>query len=251
MGSLSLLKQSLNYPIKDKKDFIVIAVILSLTHIVDFILISILNINSSALISTITLFFNMIIFGYLLNVIKSTIKNHDEMPIFYFRKNLIPGVKASILRLIYFIIPIFFTVILSFFLKYKIDILHKIPELILLILKQSYTLKGSANALYVFSDLIFHNLFLAVFALILLIIFDIAGFIAIGRLAETNSLREGLKVKKIFKKIRSIGWSKYIHWYVIFVIFTIIYTIFSNNKFNSNSWSIYCKFHFSSLLFAL
>ncbi|MDD4594747.1 MAG: DUF4013 domain-containing protein [Methanobacteriaceae archaeon] len=227
MGSLSLLKQSLNYPIKDKKDFIVIAVILSLTQIVDFILISILNINSSTIISTINFIFNIIIFGYLLNVIKSTIKNHDEMPIFYFKKNIISGIKASILRLIYFIIPIFLTVILSFFLKYNIDILHKIPELILIIIKQSYTLKGSANALYVFKDLVFHNLFLAVFALILIIIFDIAGFIAIGRLAETNSLREGLKVKKIFKKIGSIGWFKYIHWYVIFVIFIIIYTIFT------------------------
>lgn len=226
MSSLQLLNKSLKYPFYSLKDFIVVGFIFFIVQIIDFIGIYVFEVNITGLIGIITVILDIFIFGFLVSIVHHTIQGRDDIPIFYLKESFIQGIKAIILKIFYFLIPCFIIYVIMVFNGFDINPLYKLIKVISIILKQSYSLKGAFNAFTIFEKLIDYDLILtSVVALILFIIFDGLSFMSLGRLAETGSFREGLKLSLAKDKLKQMGLKNYVIWYVEFIIFSLAFLI--------------------------
>jgi hypothetical protein len=138
--------------------------------------------------------------GYVLRVMKSTLADFDELPEFDdWGGMLIDGFKVYIVGIVYFIIPII--VILVGVLGSAVAI------------KSGNIINPSA---LVGLGLTF------VLSIVLVIIFGLFARIAIVNMAFYDELGAAFKLGEIFGRISKIGWGKYIIWYIVMGIVTIV-----------------------------
>ncbi|MBX7077240.1 MAG: DUF4013 domain-containing protein [Methanobacteriaceae archaeon] len=219
-----MIIKSLKYPFVNIKDFIVVGFIFCSVQLIDFIGLYFFDIHSTSLIGLITIILDIFIFGFLVSIVRHTIKGKNDIPIFYLKESFIQGIKAIILKIFYFLIPCFIIYVIVILNGYDLNPFYKLLTVISLILKQSYTLKGAFNAFGMFELLMEHDLILTSFvALILFIIFDGLSFMSLGRLAETGSFREGLRLSLASEKLKQMGLKNYTMWYIEFILFSLIF----------------------------
>lgn len=217
-----MIKKSLKYPFVNIKDFIVVGTIFFFVQIVDFISLYYFNIQSTYFIGTVTVIIDIFIFGFLVSIVRHTIQGRDDIPIFYLKESFIQGIKAIILKIVYYLIPSFIILGIVSFNGFDVNFSSKFIQIITLSLKQSYTLKGAFNAFHMFDSLLGNDLFLTgITALILFIIFDGLSFMSLGRLAETGSFKEGLRLHLAYEKLKKMGFKSYAVWYFEFILFSL------------------------------
>ena len=191
----NIIQNSFKYPFSDIKKFLILGIPNLIMAILSIILgIQALSISdftstesllSSPLFTTllVTTFIYLIVAlivvllmnGIGLAVIRETINYSNELPEIKIGKNILDGIKSIIITAIYFLVP---TVI--FF--------------ILLLIVGSLVEDSSAILLL-----------LMIIYYIAIIIVSLFSVVALGRLAETNSMGEALKFLNIFDIAKSIG----------------------------------------------
>lgn len=246
MNIKELFKDSLSYPIQEIDKLLTLGVLFFFDAILSLLpsITMILNQNLATQIlysfSNITRIIIIIIaWGYLLDIIKNTVEDisaniptnnlndisnnilidSNEIPSINIFKNLVGGIKVGIVSIIYYIIPIALTIIISY-----------ISGTFNFIIKLVYS--------YIYFDLrIMTNDFLSfdlgnilltlIVAIILFTLMSLILAMAIAILANTNNIKSALNIKKIFSEISKIKWLNYISYSIIFVLILAIVLIIS------------------------
>jgi len=225
---LGSLTDSLKYPLQDKKDLLVIGTIFFIAALINLFFVKIFQVEHTYFLVFINLVMGFAIFGFLIKIVKFTINDKNSIPIFYFKKNYELGVKAVILKALYFIIPTLIILIIEISVGSHLNILNRLSYMIKIILEDSYHPEGPFNAIYVAYITAERGLLITpIIGLILFIIFDGMTFMGLGKLAQTGSLKEGLNIKSTYYKLKYFGWKKFTKWYLKFIILSLAFAILS------------------------
>jgi hypothetical protein len=224
---MTSLKESLKYPISNLKDVLVVGTIFLIAALINYILI--INGHQDTLeLIIINFLVGAFVFGFLITIVRFTLEEKDKIPIFYFKKHFKLGIKASILKTLYFIIPTIFIIILSISMGTHVNAVNGVLNSTIDSLNQSYHLSGIEYANTIFNVFLNKNNWtIAIFGLIIYIIFDGLTFMAYGRLAETGSLKKSLNLKLIYYKFVTYGWKNFTKWYIQFLIIAEIFLLIS------------------------
>jgi hypothetical protein len=234
MGITDIIKESLTFPTKDTKGWMIIGVLFLVMAVVDYLI----GVYPTGIIYTlcgiISLILSIFILGYGLSLIKNTIDGKDNIPAFDFSKNFVDGLKSLVLYIVYFIIPTILTAIVMWITGVFsngfqiIDYVISSPAL-----NQTLTagapvtdaviqnITGSIPTTLINS---FFNGFVIsiVVGIVLFLIFTLFTYIGLARMAEYDSLKAGLSLGEVFKKISSIGWGSYIGWFILLIVVSAI-----------------------------
>lgn len=174
-----IFSDAIKYPFNDITKFVivgVIALIASLTSVI-----ASFGVDSSAITaiaSIISLIFSIVLLGYGISVIKKGIENSDEIPDIDFRKNITDGIKAIIIEIVYFIIPIIIAVLVL----------------------------GVGGLVGAGLDHVVMGLGLSgLVVVIIFIIFAIFETVAIARFADTDDLGAALSIGEVIADVQRIG----------------------------------------------
>lgn len=168
----------------------------------------------TAILAIIAIALAFIISGYQIGIIKTGIDQVDDAPSFDWLNDLVTGIKALIVSIVYFIIPAIIIAIIA--------LVTNIPGQIVDIAKQAALSPANATAvangtapIVTISDaaatsLVTSLAITGIIALVLIIIFAFLATMANARLANTGSLGEAVNVVEAFKDITRIGVGKVI-----------------------------------------
>ena len=168
----------------------------------------------TAILAIIAICIAFIISGYQIGIIKTGIDQVEDAPGFDWKNDLITGIKALIVSIVYFIIPAIIIAIVA--------LVTNIPGQIMDIVQQAAVspanttaVASGATPIATISDAAAMSLFSSIaitgiVALILIIIFAFLATMANARLANTSSLSEAVNVVEAFKDITRIGVGKVI-----------------------------------------
>lgn len=266
MNTKKLFKDSLSYPIQDIDKLLTLGVLFFFDAILSLLPSIAMALNQNLATQTLYFFSNIvgiiiiiIAGGYLLDIIKNTIEDtptiisdnnssnistnisdnnstnistnnsndiannilidSKKIPSINIFKNLVGGIKVGIVSIIYYIIPITLTIIIAyingtfnFITKLLYSYMYFSPEII-------------ANDLLSFD--LGNILLTLIITVILFTLMSLILSIAIARLANTNSIKSALNIKKIFSDISKIDWLSYIVYYIVFVLILCIILIIS------------------------
>ena len=196
MGLGDIISDSVQYPFSDIQKFLIVGVISLFSGLsslfgnwgVDsFILITLAGI--------IGLIFTLMLSGYSISVTKYAINHSSQLPDLDFQNNLIDGIKALIISIVYFIIPIIITLIFAI-------------------------ITGAIGA--GLNQLVAGLGVFSVIAVIVFIFFAIFEIVALARFADTGELGEALNIGEVIEDVKKIGIGKIILFAIVSVIIIII-----------------------------
>lgn len=220
MDITEIVKDSFNYAKQDLNKLLIVGILCLLSSLNTIILS--LGLKISGIVSFV-LFIVMLVamlclYGYDLNIIRSTLNNSSELPNFNLEKDIMGGIKLFIVNFVYclfigviLVIAAFLTGLVNFFVKaaqYAIvnpTLTSLPPELI----NQALT-----------SFLAF-----GLIILILGILFTFIYIIAMARLAKYNSITEGLNIFAIVRDIKSIGYIKFFISIIVLILCIVVFFI--------------------------
>ena len=168
----------------------------------------------TAILAILAIVIAFIISGYQIGIIKTGIDQVDEAPNFDWKNDLVTGIKALIVSIVYFIIPAIIIAIVA--------LITNLPGQFMDIAQQAALAPANATAvangtapIVTISDAAAASLFgsiaiTGIIALVLIIIFAFLATMANARLANTGSLGEAVNVVEAFKDITRIGAGKVI-----------------------------------------
>jgi hypothetical protein len=169
----------------------------------------------------VTLIVSFIVLGYTVDVIKGGTEGDDTLPDFDYVKQFVNGIKAMILDIIYFIIPLVIVIIVAsasgLFSSFTKIVYASIDAIgngasdftaIMATVPKS-TMATFTNALTI----------TLIIGIILFVIFSLMSFTAMVRFAKSGSGIEGLRFREILKDMSKIGFIK------IIVTLIVIYII--------------------------
>ena len=235
MDMVELFKNSFKYPLKDANKLLFLGAV----FIIGGLLTAILGIFNIALTFDITsnyflatriagiamliilFIISAIISGYGISIIRKTLFHPEKVPSIELSKNLLSGLKLAILSLVYYLIPIAISLVISILNGTFNFIIKTMYFSIIQIFVNPNIIYPCVNVSGSGMSVIFIvGFFLSLVSTLLLIV-------ATSRLAETNSLKEALKIDEVFKDISKIGVSNYIVWAVLYFIIGIFISILS------------------------
>ena len=222
MNLREIIMDAIKYPISDTRKFLIFCVLIILMSLSTIVPSYGINNNTLTIIlSLVTLIVLFIVLGYSIEVIKGGTEGENTLPDFDYVKHFVIGIKALILEIIYFIIPVIIVIIVasasglfSSFTKIvyaSIDaISHNATSLTMITAAiPQTTMNTFTNALTV----------TLIVGIILFIIFSLMSFTGLVRFAKSGSGIEGLRFRKIIKDMSNIGFVK------IIVTLIVIYII--------------------------
>ncbi|RBQ22390.1 hypothetical protein ALNOE001_21370 [Candidatus Methanobinarius endosymbioticus] len=223
MEIVELFKDALTYPIKEWNKLLlfgVLFVVMSIFSILQVFGLALTNYAAVGIVGIIsfvvTFVFTMLIFGYILSIIRKTINNvSGDVPKIDLATNFVDGLKVLVLYIVYYIIPVVITLIVA----YATGAFNYLYQFMMIVANT-----GSVNAVpqALMANAGANLLIVAVIAMILYIIFTLLLWIATVVLAETDSLGAAVHMGNVFKKIGEISWVNYIIWAIILAIITFI-----------------------------
>lgn len=139
--------------------------------------------------------------GYFLRIVKSTIAGYDELPEFdEWGTMFIDGLKVVVVGIVYMIIPLIVIFIGIF---------------------ASLSTIGSVGTLTNPAALLGFGL-TSLVGFILVLIFGLIAYMGIANMALYDEIGAAFRFSEIFDRISSIGWGKYILWYIVMIIIGIV-----------------------------
>ncbi|MBQ6443098.1 MAG: DUF4013 domain-containing protein [Methanosphaera sp.] len=222
-----VLENSLRYPLSDFKKLVILAIpaiiLQVMTFLMNFMDFTIGTDVDSYIENASGMDYGLLLMGLLIilliylavTIINSgisieTVKKSfgsAELPDFDIQRFFVSGLKAIIVRIGYFIIP---------------TIIFIIAWALLMVTVNSYYYSDSD------AIIVLMLFFVMILSLILFILLGIMEFVAIARLAETNSLSEAFDVKNIYNLAKQIGIGNIFAMAIIFgIIMFLIVLVFS------------------------
>ena len=154
------------------------------------------------------LVFILIAPGYLILVVNSGINESLEIPSIKVGRSIVNTFKLLVLHICYIAVPSIIALVLMLFATGIVDF----PKILIdSLLSFTFTFK-------LIEDFIIA--ILTTFGVVLFVrwVFSLFLYIAKARMADTNSLIEGLKIHKVFTDIKQIGVGRFFGWYFAMAI---------------------------------
>lgn len=240
MEITEIIKDSLMFPANNLK---ALAIYIAITFVVGILvaggIFSALGIQNSALygilsfiLFIIAILVGFILSGYEIDIIKTGIEFEDLAPDFDWKADLIRGIKAIIVAIVYFIIPAIITLIVAFITNVPGNIVNMTQYINQTAVNANGTVV--ANSVLemvpesVLSGLVGSITITLLVAAVLFIIFSFIQVMANSRLANTDSLGEALNIPEAIKDISRIGVGKVIATIIlVFIVALVINAILS------------------------
>ena len=240
MEITEIIKDSLMFPANNLK---ALAIYIAITFVVGILvaggIFSALGIQNSALygilsfiLFIIAVLVGFILSGYEIDIIKTGIEFEDLAPDFDWKADLIRGIKAIIVAIVYFIIPAIITLIVAFITNVPGNIVNVTQYINQTAVNANGTVV--ANSVLemvpesVMSGLVGSITITLLVAAVLFIIFSFIQVMANSRLANTDSLGEALNIPEAVKDISRIGVGKVIATIIlVFIVALVINAILS------------------------
>ena len=166
----------------------------------------------AAILFIIALVMGFILAGYEIDIIKSGIDMEDEAPGFDWKNDIIRGIKAIIVTIIYFIIPAVITVIVALLTNVPGHIVNIGEHVAEAVANTNGTVVASSTVEMIPSDVMagfIGSISITILvAIILFVIFSFIQYMANARLANTDSLAEALDIPEAFRDLQRIGFVK-------------------------------------------
>lgn len=201
MSFSEIFSDALRYPISEPNKFLIIGVIALIAGLTSSISNYSTNIALLVVLGIISLIASFFLIGYGISVLSSTINGSSEVPELNFVKNIVDGIKAFVINVIYYIIPILVFVILM--------------------LISGAAVGGNMSSIVALGIV---NL---IIAFIVFVIFAILGEIAIAKFAKTGDLVSSLMINDIFTEVKQIGFLKVLGFIIIqaIIVFVLVLII--------------------------
>lgn len=236
MEIMEIIKDSFTYPVNNFKAlaiYIVITFVIGL-FIAGGAIVSIFSVNSatylivSAILFIIAILIGFVLVGYEIDIIKTGVNLEDMAPSIDFKNDLIRGIKAIIVAIVYFIIPAIITIIVAFLTNVPGNIVNLTGYFNETVANTNGTVVASSAAEMIPQD-VMANLVGSIsitilISVILFILFSFIQYMANARLANTDSLAEALNIPEAFKDISRIGYGKVIATIILVIIITVLIT---------------------------
>ncbi|WP_405294624.1 DUF4013 domain-containing protein [Methanobrevibacter sp.] len=228
MNLREIIMDAIKYPISDTRKFLIFCALIILMSLSTVLPSYGINDGTlSIILSLVTLIVSFIVLGYSVDVIKGGTEGDDTLPDFDFVKQFVMGIKALILEIIYFIIPLIIVIIVAsatgLFSSFtnivyaSIDAMaNNATDLTMIVsaIPQS-TMNTFTNALTI----------TLIVAIILFIIFSLMSFTGLVRFAKSGSGTEGLRFRSIIRDMSKIGFVKIIVTLIVIYIVAFILSI--------------------------
>ncbi|WP_409197530.1 DUF4013 domain-containing protein [Methanobrevibacter acididurans] len=212
------LKESLNFPIQNYEKWLILGLLFLIIGIFSYLNTTYSSSAMSIINDIVDIVLGLILFGYSISILKSTI-NGDVLPQFDIVKNIVDGVKVAVLDFVYLIIPTIITILVA----WGTGIFSNFIKLVTVVANNSTTpVPASLSA-----SLGYGIIITTIVAIIVFVIFILFAYIGMARMAEYDSLKAGLSFVEVFHKIGSIGWMKYVGWFILFVIVLMVLSLIS------------------------
>lgn len=194
-----ILSDAISYPFSDITNFLIVGVLAVLACISTVLApFGIDGGITGAIVAIIGFIFSLILSGYSVDVIKKGIESSNDFPNIDLQENLVNGIKAMIISIVYMIIPTIIAIVLLF-------------------------IFGGIGAGI---DHIFASLGLAsIIVIILFILFGIFEIVALARFADTKELGEALNIGAVIEDAKRIGFLKVILLVVIIMIIVLVASV--------------------------
>ena len=194
-----IFSDAIKYPFSDITNFLIVGVLALLASLSSVI--ASFGVESTAILaiaSIIGFIFTLVLSGYSVDVIKKGIESSNDFPIIDLKANLINGIKAIIIGIVYMIIPIIIAIaLMAIFGVIGAGIDHAVASL------------GIAS----------------IIVFIIFILFGIFEMIGLARFANTGELGEALNFGAVFEDVKRIGILNIIAFIVVLIIIAIIASI--------------------------
>jgi hypothetical protein len=217
-----IITDAIKYPISDSRKFLifcVLIVLMSLSTILPSY--GLKDSTSTIVLSLVSLVVSFIVLGYSVDVIKGGVEGAETLPDFDYVKNFVIGIKAMILEIIYFIIPLIIVLVVAS----ASGLFSSFTEIVYASIDAAANGAGNLTAMMAtvpqstmttFTTALTLTLIVAI---ILFILFSLMSFTGLVRFAKTGSGIEGLRFRQIFRDMSRIGFVK------IIVTLIVIYII--------------------------
>ncbi|MBR3112408.1 MAG: DUF4013 domain-containing protein [Methanobrevibacter sp.] len=240
MEITEIIKESFIFPANNLK---ALAIYIAITFVMGILvaggIFSALGIQNSALygilsfiLFIIAVLVGFILSGYEIDIIKTGIDLEDLAPDFDWKADLIRGIKAIIVAIVYFIIPAIITLIVAFITNVPGNFVNVVQYVNQTAVNTNGTVV--ANSVLemvpksVMSGLVGSISITLLVAAVLFIIFSFIQVMANSRLANTDSLGEALNIPEAVKDISRIGVGKVLATLIlVFIVSLVIGAILS------------------------
>ena len=222
MNLREIITDAIKYPISDTRKFLIFCALIILMNLSTILpSYGFKDSTLSIILSLVTLIVSFIVLGYLVDVIKGGTEGDETLPDFDYVKQFIIGIKALILDIIYFIIPIVIVIIVAsasgLFSSFT-EIVYSSVDAIANNATNLTMITAAIpqSAMNTFTNSLTITLIVAI---ILFIIFSLMSFTGLVRFEKSGSGIEGLRFRKILNDMKNIGFIK------IIVTLIVIYII--------------------------
>lgn len=234
MEIMEIIKESFMFPANNLKALAIYIVITFVAGILSVGgIFSLIGIENSILYGVLSLILfivailiGILLSGYEIDIIKSGITFEDEAPEIDWKADLVRGIKAIIVAIIYFIIPAIITLIVAFITNVPGNIVNVVEHVNQTVTNSNGTVVAN-SALQTVPDSVLSGLVGSIsitllVAAVLFIIFSFVQIMANSRLANTDSLGEALNVPEAFKDISRIGIGKVLATIILVIIVALV-----------------------------
>lgn len=236
MEITDIIKDSFMFP---ANNLTALAIYIAITFVIGILAaggaaVGALGVNSGAFVIVAAILFILalvvafVLAGYEVDIIKTGIDLEDEAPSIDFKNDLVRGIKAIIVAIVYFIIPAIITLIVAFLTNVPGNVVNVMGYVNQTVTNTNGTVVASTALEMVPKD-VMGNLvgsisITLIIAFVLFIIFSFFQYMANARLANTDSLGEALNIPEAFRDLSRIGYGKVIATVVLMVIIVSVIT---------------------------
>ena len=230
MEILDIIKDSFMFP---ANNLTALAIYIAITFVIGILAgigaaVGALAVNSGAFLIVAVIMFILallvafVLAGYEVDIVKTGIDLEDVAPSIDFKNDLVRGIKAIIVAIVYFIIPAIITLIVAFLTNVPGNVVNVMGYVNQTVANSNGTVVANTVLEMVPKD-VMGNLvgslsITLLIALVLFIIFSFFHYMANARLANTDSLGEALNIPEAFKDLSRIGYGKVIATVILMVI---------------------------------
>ena len=233
MEIIDIIKDAFTFPANNLKE---LAIYIVITFVVGIfvaggLITAIFTVNSaaylvvSAILFIIAIVVGFLLAGYQINIVKTGIEKEEFAPSIDFKNDLIKGIKAVVVSIVYFIIPAIITLIVAFLTNVPGNVVDFMGYFTQTITDTNGTVVS--NSIFemvpqqVMANLAGSISLTILVAVVLFIIFSFLQYMANARLANTDSLGEALNIPEAFRDISRIGYGKVIATVILVLIIVI------------------------------
>ena len=230
MEIIDIIKDSFMFP---ANNLTALAIYIAITFVIGILAgigaaVGALAVNSGAFLIVAVIMFILallvafVLAGYEVDIVKTGIDLEDVAPSIDFKNDLVRGIKAIIVAIVYFIIPAIITLIVAFLTNVPGNVVNVMGYVNQTVANSNGTVVANTVLEMVPKD-VMGNLvgslsITLLIALVLFIIFSFFHYMANARLANTDSLGEALNIPEAFRDLSRIGYGKVIATVILMVI---------------------------------